>query len=315
MTSPLLEVRQTHGFFCFLPHPRLPHTPECSNLPFRSPGGPTGLLTALLARQLGLSVQVLDAKTGPLKLGRADAMNARTQQYMEVAGVIDELLPQGITCNTSSTFTAGEFASRQSHWWTSLAYCHRKNFLMLGQPAIEACISSHLTTESDSESVVRYGTSVVGIKVSEETNTPVEVTTSAGDVVSSWYLVAADGARSTVRNALSVPFTGTKPEMVWAVLDTFITTSFPVCNEIITFQLNGESRVSWIPRERGMARFYVLLDGKITEERVKDSIRQHMAPHTISFDRIEWFSTFDGELYSFCGIILYRLLTINGVLQ
>lgn len=48
-------------------------------------------------------------------------------------------------------------------------------------------------------------------------------------------------------------------------------------------------------RERGMARFYVLLDGEVTQSRAEESIRDHMAPHTVEFDRTEWFSTFDGK--------------------
>lgn len=77
-------------------------------------------------------------------------------------------------------------------------------------------------------------------------------------MIRSRYVVGADGARSTVRTALGINFTGTKPEMTWAVLDTFIDTDFHVCSEIVTFQLNQESRVAWIPRERDLARFYVL---------------------------------------------------------
>ena len=77
--------------------------------------GPTGLLSAILARQLNLKVIVIDAKEGPLKVGGADALTARTQQYLEVAsnfpysdynaqkprnGLLSELLNQGVRCNS-----------------------------------------------------------------------------------------------------------------------------------------------------------------------------------------------------------------------
>ncbi|KAJ0326660.1 hypothetical protein COL922a_013570 [Colletotrichum nupharicola] len=225
-----------------------------------------------------------DAKEGPLELGRADAMNARTQQVLEVVGILDDLLPEGITCNTSSTFAEGDFKSRQSHWWTGLEHCYRKNFLMLGQPVIEQALAQKLKAK------ISYGETVSTIA---EDKAGVTVTTSRGRTIRSKYAVGADGARSTVRNALDISFTGTKPEMIWAVLDTFIDTDFPVCSEIITFQLNGQSRVSWIPRERNMARFYILLDGEITQEKAENSIREHMAPHRVNFKKTEWFSAFD----------------------
>ncbi|KAL9946835.1 hypothetical protein ACHAQF_002735 [Verticillium nonalfalfae] len=243
-------------------------------------GGPTGLLTGYLCEQLGVNVCILDAKAAPLAIGRADALNARTQQYLEVVGILDELLPEGITCNTSSTFADGEFKSRQSHWWTSLRHTHRKNFLMLGQPLVEKALSSRM------KSPVLYGEHVTSINEGDE---DVVVGTSGGRTIRSRYVVGADGARSTIRTALGVNFTGTKPGMTWAVLDAFIDTDFPVCSEIVTFQLNQESRVAWIPRERDLARFYVLLEGEITEERAKESVRAHMAPHRVDFVWTEWF--------------------------
>lgn len=70
------------------------------------------MLSALLARQLGISVCVLDAKEGPLEVGGADAITARTQQYLEVvgngdttkkdAGILEELLSRGVKCNSKS---------------------------------------------------------------------------------------------------------------------------------------------------------------------------------------------------------------------
>ncbi|RYO82982.1 hypothetical protein DL766_007034 [Monosporascus sp. MC13-8B] len=156
---------------------------------------------------------------------------------------------------------------------------------MIGQPEVEKELLSRLERKP-----VRYGEKVVSIL---ETETGVTVATDLGRAVRGKYAIAADGARSTVRSVLNISFTGTKPEMVWMVLDTFIDTDFPVCSEIITFQLNGQSRVSWIPRERGMARFYVLLEGETTQERAENSIREHLAPYRVDFVKTEWFSTFD----------------------
>lgn len=157
---------------------------------------------------------------------------------------------------------------------------------MIGQPQIEKALASHLDVP------IYYGERVLSIS---ETQEGASILTERQRKVHSKYVIAADGARSTMRTALGIEFTGTKPEMLWAVLDTFIDTDFPQCPEIVTFQLNGQSRVSWIPRERGMARFYVLLDGEVNQQRAEDSIREHMAPHRIDFVKTEWFSTFDGK--------------------
>lgn len=110
---------------------------------------------------------------------------------------------------------------------------------MLGQPDVERLISEHLDIQID------YGTTVSSI---EDSHDGVRVITDDGRTIETSYLVGADGARSFVRNFLGIKFEGTKPEMVWAVMDAFLDTDFPVCPEIITFQHEGQARISWIPR-------------------------------------------------------------------
>lgn len=203
----------------------------------------------------------------------------------------------------SSTFGNGDFKSRQNKWWVSLEHTLHKNFLMLGQPIIEELLSSKLGD------LVHYEEQVVSISEHEK---GVDIVTSSDRRVRSRYAVGADGARSTVRSQTGASFAGTKPEMIWAVLDTFIDTDFPVCPEIITFEVKGQSRVSWIPRERGLSRFYVLLDGEVTQERAQESIKRHVAPYHIEFRQTEWYSTFEGSshlgVYSECS----HALTVYG---
>mgnify|MGYP002350999614 CR=1 FL=1 len=186
----------------------------------------------------------------------------------------------------SSTFKDGDFKSRQNEWWVGIQNALHKNFLMIGQPVVEQVMNKRL------EGVVAYNEHVTDIT---ETDDFVEVTTSSGRKIQSKYAVGADGARSFVRNTLGISFTGTKPEMVWAVLDTFLDTDFPTCPEIITFELDGQSRVAWIPRERGMSRFYVLLKGEVTQPLAEASIKEHLAPYRVDFKKTEWFSTFTSK--------------------
>lgn len=191
----------------------------------------------------------------------------------------------------SSTYENGAWISRQSHWWTGLEHALHKNFLMIGQPVVESAIASRIQ-----KAQIFFDTRCVSI--SEEA-TSVSVTTDHEDhpLIRGKYLVGSDGARSTVRNLMGISFTGTKPEMIWTVLDTFIDTDFPRANEIVTFQHQGQSRVSWIPRERGMARFYTLLepDQEKSQANSEASIREHFQPHKIDFVKTEWFSTFESE--------------------
>lgn len=246
-----------------------------------SGAGPVGLLSGLLAQKCGMSVLILDKSEGPLKVGRADALNARTLQLLELAGVFDEIYPHGLSCQTSAIFKNGEFVSRQSEWWTELEGCFHKHFLMLGQAKLESIL--------DQKVEVKRETELKDIKTAED---GVICTLSSGEKIKADYLIGADGSRSFVRNHFNIPFNLVRPKITWAVLDAKFKTNFPLNPEIIVFQ-NETSDVARIPREGDIERFYVRMDKSgFTQEEVMDKIRKAIQPFEIEMERLEWFSQF-----------------------
>jgi 2-polyprenyl-6-methoxyphenol hydroxylase-like FAD-dependent oxidoreductase len=109
---------------------------------------------------------------------------------------------------------------------------------MIGQPEVERALLAHLDIP------VLYSTPVESVEDTAE----VAITRCHNLTVTSKYIVAADGAHSQTRKQLGIKFQGEKPNMRWAVLDTFLRTDFPVCDEIISLEKDGQSRVAWIPR-------------------------------------------------------------------
>src|SRR3990167_2786460 len=85
--------------------------------------GPVGLMCAYLGHLCGMRTVIVDKSDGPLKVGRADALNARTLQLLELVDLFTELYPLLKRCNTSSVWADGKFISRQSSWWDELEGC------------------------------------------------------------------------------------------------------------------------------------------------------------------------------------------------
>ncbi len=248
--------------------------------------GPVGLLCAYLGQLQGLRTVVVDKSAGPLQVGRADALNARTLQLLELAGLFSELYPQGKPCNTSSVFSDGKFVSRQSAWWDSLEGCYHKHFLMLGQSYVEKALDSRL---SHMNAAVKRKTGVENIEVSAD---GCVTTLSTGEKIRSRYVIGADGSRSFVRDHFKVPFEIVPPQIVWAVIDGVLETDFPKVPEIIVFQAET-SDVAWIPREGEIDRFYIRMDTKdFTMEQALAKINRAMRPYTVKIKRLEWFSQF-----------------------
>lgn len=248
--------------------------------------GPVGLMCAYLGQHCGLRTVVLDKSSEPLQVGRADALNARTLQLLEVVGLFDDLYPLGKPCNTSSVWSNGKFLSRQSAWWDELEGCLHKHFLMLGQAHVEQLLDKKLRAV---DVPVRRNTAVADVRISAEGCTTV---LAGGDQISSRYVIGADGSRSLVRELMQVPFEIVRPQLVWAVIDGIIETDFAKVPEIIVFQAET-SDVAWIPREGEIDRFYVRMDtDTFTLEEAIAKINRAMRPHRLSFRKIEWFSKF-----------------------
>ncbi len=109
--------------------------------------GPVGLLCAYLVHLCGIDMIIIDKSEDPLKVGRADALNARTLQLLEIVDLFSELYKLGKTCNTSSVWSEGQFISRQSSWWDELDGCLHKHFLMLGQSFIDTPVTFSSATQ------------------------------------------------------------------------------------------------------------------------------------------------------------------------
>ena len=248
--------------------------------------GPVGLMCAYLGTLCGISLVAIDKSDAPLEVGRADALNARTLQLLELVDLFDDLYPLGKICNTSSVWADGKFITRQSSWWEELEGCLHKHFLMLGQSYVEKLLDAKLKLLD--AKVLR---STITEKI-EVTKDGCITTLSNGEQIKSKYVIGADGSRSFVREQFKIPFDIVLPQITWAVIDGVIETDFPKVPEIIVFQTDT-SDVAWIPREGEIDRFYVRMDTKnFSLEKAVDKINHAMRPHSLKFKEIVWFSQF-----------------------
>ncbi|MGE9746240.1 FAD-binding protein [Bdellovibrio bacteriovorus] len=248
--------------------------------------GPVGLMCAYLANLCGMSTVIVDKSDGPLQVGRADALNARTLQLLEVGKLFDALYPLGKPCNTSSVWADGKFLSRQSSWWDELEGCLHKHFLMLGQSYVEQLLDGRLAEQG---AAVRRSTAISNVEVIKD---GCLTTLAGGETIQSRYVIGADGSRSFVREKMKVPFEIVRPQIIWAVIDGVVETDFPKVPEIIVFQADT-SDVAWIPREGNIERFYVRMDvSDFSLEEAVAKINRAIKPHVLGFKEIVWFSQF-----------------------
>lgn len=160
--------------------------------------GPTGLLLAGDLAAAGRSCTVLERRVGTSELTRAFAVHARTLEELDARGVADELVATGVTLSTLRAFgwVRLDLSVLPSRFPYLLATPQYETERLLQDRA--RALGARIVT----------GARVVGVRQDPD-EAVVEVHTSEG--TRHWharYVVGADGADSTVRHALGLPFPG-----------------------------------------------------------------------------------------------------------
>ena len=165
--------------------------------------GPTGLLAAGDLAAAGHRVTLVEQReeTGS-NLSRALVVHARTLEQLDARGLADELVERGTTAESLRLF------GRATLDPTSL----RSRFpfvLIAGQFEVERLLHRRAL---EAGVTFRYGTRLVGLRQDDE-GVDVDVTGPGGagehrHTLRASYLIGADGVRSTVRDALGLPFPG-----------------------------------------------------------------------------------------------------------
>jgi 3-(3-hydroxy-phenyl)propionate hydroxylase len=177
--------------------------------------GPVGLAAALALRSRGLPVDVLEADPADRVRPGSRALFVHRQSLStldDVApGLGSRIARYGVVWQTRRTLYRGKqvfaqhFPNRESAGlppFTSLRQVDTERFLR------DACDAAGVR--------FRWGARVSAVETSE---TAVTVSLADGRRFSTGYLVAADGARSAVRQGLGIPLAGARSEGSHVVVD------------------------------------------------------------------------------------------------
>ncbi|KNC20294.1 hypothetical protein AC792_01965 [Arthrobacter sp. RIT-PI-e] len=162
-------------------------------------GGPVGLYTALLLRRAGVDAVVLERRTERSRHSRAIGIHPPALRALGLDGVADELRARGIRIRDGVARSAGRHVGTVSF---STLPGDEKYVLAVPQAVTEEILERRL--EEDHPGCLVRGVEVTGV---EERAGHVRVAISSegtDTVVEARLLVAADGARSSVRENLAI---------------------------------------------------------------------------------------------------------------
>lgn len=177
-------------------------------------GGPVGLTASILLSRLGVRSLLVERHPGTSIHPKARGINARTMEVFRQCGVEEAVRAAGLPPAKGrfiiwARSLAGEELERRIPWRS------RDDAAPLGPAAPCVCAQDDLEpvlrgfAESLGNGALRFGSELTTFEQDEEGVTAALRAAGVQTRVRARYLIAADGARSRVREALGIPMQGT----------------------------------------------------------------------------------------------------------
>jgi len=190
--------------------------------------GPTGLMLALQLARRGLRPLIIDRHTGPARETRALGVQARTLEIYSHLGIAGRALALGTRATGANLWVRGRRRARVPLGDIGRDLSPYPFLLILGQDDNERLLGEALHRDGVD---VQWNTELVGLTQRDEQvvvalkrgpTAAARAAAPAEELAVRW-VGGCDGARSGVRSALGIEFTGAPYEHVFFVADTTVT--------------------------------------------------------------------------------------------
>ena len=209
--------------------------------------GPTGLAAAMSLARAHIPVRLIDKALQPNPYSRAIGIQARTLELFEQHRLIEPFLDLGHRARIANLFSNGMRLARLDFDPLRTRYPY---LLFLDQSVTERLLTEHLATLGVT---VERG---VELMMFVQGSASIQVTLRRADghteTLRPSYVIAADGAHSTIRHRLGLSFAGSTFEQTFLLADVHAETDWPE-DEFHIFA-SGEGLVALFPMGHGRHR-------------------------------------------------------------
>ena len=265
-------------------------------------------------------VAILEKRAGPMTLGQADGVQCRTVEMFESFGLAEDLLREAYHVLEVAFWQDshdGKGLKRIRYSEDTKNGLSWQPHVILNQAKVNGILLGKMAREGDIK--VQYGWEVKHVELIENgERVRVVANNVEGQVQQEWrarYVLACDGAHSTVRHSIGYKMIGDSSDAVWGVMDVYPRTNYPDIRKKATLHCD-EGVLIIIPREGGeLARFYIEMPHgtkakEVKLEHIQDAARKIFATggFQMDFAGTAWWSAYSigqrlAEDFSLCNRI------------
>lgn len=207
-------------------------------------------------------VNILEKRSGPMKLGQADGVQCRTVEMFESFGISEELIREAyhvIEVAFWQDCHDGKGMRRIRYSADTQKGLSWQPHVILNQARINGLLLEKM--QRDSSMQIDYSWEVKSVELVEQGEwVKVKAANLDSGVQREWrarYVLGCDGAHSNVRRSIGYKMIGDSSDVVWGVCDVYPQTNYPDIRKKSTLHCDAGVLII-IPREgECLARFYI----------------------------------------------------------
>ena len=261
--------------------------------------GPTGLALAIQLIRYGIDFTIVDKREGITPYSKAIGVQARTLEIYQQIDLAQSLVDQGLIANGVRLLEGGEAKAEVPLATLGEGKSPFPYLLIVEQSKHEHLLYNFIKADGKD---VRWQTTLSDFSQGDDAGGARVTGTlvNAGgekQAVQAQYLVACDGAKSSVRHGLGLTFEGSTLERLFYVADVQLKWDFP--HDLLTACLAKDRSTAFFPMP-GEDRYRIVgvfpedtdkVEGQIPFDEIEKQIRED-SQLELDMYKVNWFSTY-----------------------
>lgn len=245
--------------------------------------GPTGLMMAMVLQRYGIAFRIIEKKSAPTKTSNALGLHARSLELLDDLEIIEPFLKVGKKIHAASLHIDAKPLAKIDLAQLNSAYPF---VLIVPQSQTEQILDARLNQLGVS---VERNIELTNLQKNANSH---QVSINGAEDFNCQWIIACDGARSTVRELAQVPFKGRDIEQQFVLADVTAKTSIP--SDQLSVYYTREGVLAVFPMESGEIRLVADSPGhaKNPDEVNIETITQNRADRNFKITANNWQSTF-----------------------